>query len=193
MEPLWFYCWQTGHCSKGIVFTINLQKEGHTFKAFKEKALAMASIKLTGEVHDLTAGKNGGLAYPPPHVDAKPGDEIRFAFISKNHTITQSSFDKLCSHLEYGFDTGFEFIRTSKKFITKSFFIPNTKDPLWFYCQQKVPFLYYAKGMVFTINMPKEGNTFKESKEKTLPGIDETVGPLNWKGVLQDMLSSACY
>jgi len=47
--------------------------------------------------------------------------------------------------------------------------------------------------MVFTINMPKEGNTFEESKEKTLPGIDGTVGPLNQKGVLQDTLSSACY
>ena len=153
----------------------------------------MASIKLTGEVIDITAGKNGGLAYTPPHVDAKPGDKIHFAFISKNHTVTQSSFNEPCSHLEYGFDTGFEFIRTSKKFITKSFFVPDTKDPLWFYCQQKVPFLYYAKGMVFTINTPKEGNTFEESKEKTLPGIDGTVGPLNQKGVLRDTLSSACY
>jgi len=166
------------------VFTVNPQKEGHTYKAFKEKVLTTASIKPTGEVIDITTGKNGGLAYTLPHVDVKPGDKICFAFISKNHTITQSSFDELCSHLGYEFDTRFEFVGRSKKFITKSFFIPDTKDPLWFYCQQKVPFLYYAKGMVFAINMPKEGNTFKESKEKTLPGINGTVGPLNWKGVL---------
>src|SRR5260370_23597276 len=129
MEPLWFYCRQTGHCSKGIVFAINLQKEGHTFKAFKEKVLTMASIKLTGEVIDITAGKNGGLAYTPPHVDAKPGDKIHFAFISKNHTVTQSSFDEPCSHLKYGFETRIKFIGTRIHIITTAFIIPNTKAP----------------------------------------------------------------
>ncbi len=42
-EPLWFYCRQTGHCSKGMVFAINPPKEGNTFEAFREKALATAS------------------------------------------------------------------------------------------------------------------------------------------------------
>src|SRR5260370_1019966 len=68
-EPLWFYCRQTGHCSKGMVFAINPKKKGHTFDAFKKKALATA--KAPGKVIDVTVGKNGGLTYTPPHVDAK--------------------------------------------------------------------------------------------------------------------------
>ncbi len=151
-----------------MVFAINPKKEGHTFEAFREKALATAPVKPTGKVIDVTVGKNGGLTYTPPHVDANPGDEIRFAFVSKNHTVTQSSFDYPCSHLEYGFDTGFEFVGKSKTFITRSFFVPNTKEPLWFYCRQKVPFSHCAKGMVFAINAPKTGNTFEEFKKKAL-------------------------
>jgi len=168
-EPLWFYCRQTGHCSKGMVFAINPQNKVHTFDAFRAKALATASAPPpTGKIIDVTVGKNGALTYYPSHVDAKPGDEIRFAFVAKNHTVTQSSFDYPCTHLDNGFDTGFEFVGTSKTFITRSFFVPNTTDPLWFYCRQKVPTSHCAQGMVFAINAPKVGNTFEEFKMKAL-------------------------
>ena len=167
-EPLWFYCRQTGHCSKGMVFAINPQRRGHTFEAFKEKALATAPVNSTGQVFNVTVGINGSLTYTPPYVNANPGDEIRLTFVSKNHTLTQSSFDYPCAPLKDGFDTGFQFVGTSMNFTTKSFFVPDTKDPLWFYCRQKVPFSHCGKGMVFAINAPEEGNTFDEFKKKAL-------------------------
>ncbi len=162
-EPLWFYCRQTGHCSKGMVFAINPQRRGHTFDAFRKRALATAP-----KVIDVIVGKNGGLTYTPPSVKAKPGDEIRFTFVSKNHTVTESSFNHPCTRLEHGFDTGFEFVGTSNNFITRSFIVPDTEDPLWFYCRQKVPFSHCAKGMVFAINAPKRGHTFDKFKAKAL-------------------------
>ncbi|KAF8334216.1 Cupredoxin [Cantharellus anzutake] len=40
-KPLWFFCAQTGHCSKGMVAAINANKSlPNTFAAFKQKALA---------------------------------------------------------------------------------------------------------------------------------------------------------
>jgi len=150
-----------------MVFAINPQNKGHTFEAFREKALATPPP--TGKVIDVIVGKNGGLTYYPSHVDAKPGDEIRFAFVAKNHTLTQSSFDYPCTHLDNGFDTGFEFVGMSKTFITRSFFVPNTTDPLWFYCRQKVPSSHCTQGMVLAINAPKVGNhTFEDFKKKAM-------------------------
>jgi len=40
--PHWFYCKQTGHCSKGMVFALNPTAD-KTFDAFKAKAIASAS------------------------------------------------------------------------------------------------------------------------------------------------------
>lgn len=39
-KPLWFYCRQTGHCAKGMVFAVNPPATGNTFDAFKAKAIA---------------------------------------------------------------------------------------------------------------------------------------------------------
>jgi len=179
-KPLWFYCRQTGHCSKGMVFAINPPKEGNTFDAFRMKALATAvntttPVNGTATVIDVTVGINGTLTYTPPYVDAKPGDEVRFKFVAKNHTLTQSSFNSPCSPLTNGFDTGFEFVGTSNNTITKSFIVPNTSNPLWFYCRQKVPSSHCAQGMVFAINAPKTGNTFEEFKKKALATGNSTT------------------
>ncbi|KAJ8521926.1 hypothetical protein ONZ45_g1428 [Pleurotus djamor] len=39
--PKWFYCRQTGHCGRGMVFAINPPSEGpRTFQAFQELAIA---------------------------------------------------------------------------------------------------------------------------------------------------------
>jgi plastocyanin len=64
-------------------------------------------------VHVVIVGENGGLTYNPPSVQAAPRDIISFQFKSKNHTITQSSFDNPCRKVEFtstsgqiGFDSG---------------------------------------------------------------------------------------
>lgn len=44
--PFWFFCKQTGHCSKGMVFAINPTAD-KTFDAYKAKAIATASNTTT--------------------------------------------------------------------------------------------------------------------------------------------------
>jgi len=186
-EPKWFYCRQTGHCGKGMVFAINPQKEGRTFDAFRQKALATSSpkttpVKGTGNFVDVFVGLYGAITYNPIWVTANPGDEIRFKFVSKNHTVTQSSFNSPCSPLEHGLDTGFQFVGTNNETITKSFIFPNTTDPLWFYCRQNVPFSHCGQGMVFAINPPKTNNTFEEFRKKALAIGNSTTPTWNNTG-----------
>ncbi|KAF8333923.1 uncharacterized protein EI90DRAFT_3015016 [Cantharellus anzutake] len=64
-DPLWFYCRQTGHCSKGMVFAINPPTKGaHTFGAFKKKALATAGGK-----RDDDEDTDLELPHLGPHID----------------------------------------------------------------------------------------------------------------------------
>ncbi|KAK7048597.1 serine-threonine rich [Favolaschia claudopus] len=39
-SPLWFFCAQTGHCGKGMVFSVNAPSVGNTFEAFQAAAMA---------------------------------------------------------------------------------------------------------------------------------------------------------
>ncbi|KAJ7236752.1 hypothetical protein B0H12DRAFT_1140034 [Mycena haematopus] len=41
--PLWFFCRQTGHCQKGMVFSVNAPATGHTFDAFQAAAKGASS------------------------------------------------------------------------------------------------------------------------------------------------------
>ncbi|KAF7348355.1 hypothetical protein MSAN_01789500 [Mycena sanguinolenta] len=42
-QPLWFYCMQTGHCGKGMVFSVNAPSSGNTFDAFQTAAKKTAN------------------------------------------------------------------------------------------------------------------------------------------------------
>ncbi|KAK7690635.1 hypothetical protein QCA50_005734 [Cerrena zonata] len=46
-KPLWFYCKQTGHCGKGMVFAINPPASGNTFDAFKALAIQQGGSNTT--------------------------------------------------------------------------------------------------------------------------------------------------
>src|SRR6266850_894386 len=181
-EPLWFYCQQTSHCSKGIVFTINLQKEGHTFEAFKEKVLAMASIKLTGEVIDVTAGKNGGLAYTLPHVDAKPGDEIHFAFISKNHTITQSSFDKLCFTSNMDLTPGLSSLEQARNSLPNHFSFPILRIPSGFIANRKFPSCIMPRAWFLLSTCLRKAILLKNPRRRPCLELMEQLGHLIGRG-----------
>ena len=83
--------------------------------------------------------------------------------------VTESSFNHPCTKFGHpGFDSGFQPIdpkHPKDKFVR--FKVPS-KEPLWFYCRQKVPVSHCGKGMVFAINPPKKGNTFDKFKKKAL-------------------------
>jgi plastocyanin len=67
--PLWFYCRQTGHCSKGMVFAVN-PTQNKTFDAFKAAAEATAANGTTA-----TTGATGATAAttpPSPSASGKP-------------------------------------------------------------------------------------------------------------------------
>ncbi|KAI9069988.1 hypothetical protein FKP32DRAFT_1599569 [Trametes sanguinea] len=73
----------------------------------------------------VKVGANGTLTYDPPTVIAQNGDTIEFQFLSKNHTVTQSTFPAPCSNITTngevtGVDSGFQFVA------------PNaTQFPVW--------------------------------------------------------------
>ncbi|KAJ6508436.1 Cupredoxin [Mycena sanguinolenta] len=58
--PTWFYCRQTGHCGKGMVFSVNAPATGKTFDAFKAAAMATANSTST------SSGANPSTTGTPP-------------------------------------------------------------------------------------------------------------------------------
>lgn len=113
-------------------------------------------------VHLVTVGENGGLTYNPPSVQAAPRDIISFQFRSKNHTITQSSFDNPCRKLEFtstsgqvGFDSGYMPVSADASAFPTFNITVNDTAPAWAYCRQGN---HCGGGMVFAINAVEGGN-----------------------------------
>lgn len=52
-------------------------------------------------------GTTLGLSYSPSSITAAIGDMVHFIFLSKNHTITQSTFAAPCVKKADGADSGF--------------------------------------------------------------------------------------
>jgi plastocyanin len=48
------------------------------------------------------------LGYSPESITAAQGDVVKFIFMQKNHTVTQSTFDDPCKKMEGGMDSGFK-------------------------------------------------------------------------------------
>ncbi|KAH9930623.1 Cupredoxin [Fomitopsis serialis] len=143
-------------------------------------ALLSAGVAL-GEVITVQVGGNNSLTYNPPSVNATVGDTIMFEFMSKNHTITQSTFADPCTLMTLangttGVDSGFMPVAAnSTSFPTFSFTLQNASAPLWFYCKQTG---HCAKGMVFAINptAAKSFSAFQAAAEKTASGSNSTGG-----------------
>ncbi|KAF8759123.1 hypothetical protein RHS01_02643 [Rhizoctonia solani] len=189
-KPKWFYCAQGAHCSAGMVFAINPPREGNTFEAFLANAKNSAAqppavsapptattsaaatvtpapdgvvtVTQTPVVHVVIVGENGGLTYSPPSVQAAPRDIISFQFKSKNHTITQSSFDNPCRKTEFtstsgqiGFDSGFVPVTADASAFPTWNITVNDTAPVWAYCRQAN---HCGAGMVFAINAVESGN-----------------------------------
>ncbi|KAJ6585266.1 hypothetical protein B0H19DRAFT_417100 [Mycena capillaripes] len=61
-SPLWFFCAQTGHCAKGMVFSVNAPPTGKTFDAFQAAAKATAPTSSAG-----ASGSPGASATSAPN------------------------------------------------------------------------------------------------------------------------------
>ena len=116
-------------------------------------------------IHHVTVGSQDGslLRYTPPFVYARKHDIVRFEFLAKNHTVTQSDFDTPCQGRDGAFRTGFvpnpQGYRPGPK---RDFVVRDDRTPAWFYCGQKQPRPHCGGGneMVFAVNPPRRGNTF---------------------------------
>jgi len=92
-----------------------------------------------------------------------------FEFLTKNHTVTQSSFGAPCRKLaftstigEVGFDSGFQPVDPAATApLTYTITVNDTK-PIWVYCRQGN---HCGVGMVFAVNSneePDSGRTFAD-------------------------------
>ncbi|KAJ9247496.1 hypothetical protein C8Q69DRAFT_441521 [Paecilomyces variotii] len=103
-----------------------------------------------GMVHQVTVGGDAGLVYTPDTIQAAPGDMVQFNFMSKNHTVTQSSFSEPCVAMEGGVDSGF--MPNADNTVSPPpmmMFQVTSTEPVWMYCRQTG---HCGKGMVFSIN-----------------------------------------
>jgi plastocyanin len=111
-------------------------------------------VAVNGVVHEVVVGNNGTLTYDPPFVMAQPRDTISFKFVSKNHTVTQSTFGTPCLPMINAdgapvLNSGFVPVSANTTDFPTWNVTVNTTDPLWFFCEQTG---HCGKGMVFAVN-----------------------------------------
>jgi plastocyanin len=83
--------------------------------------------------HLVDVGADGRFIYNPSQLNASIGDTVRFNFLGRNHSVTQSDLAAPCTY-NGGFDTGlnqFNPLNVSGKFLID--FQVNVSTPLWFY------------------------------------------------------------
>ncbi|KAJ7866125.1 hypothetical protein B0H13DRAFT_1636817, partial [Mycena leptocephala] len=102
----------------------------------------------------VLVGANNSDIFSPSNISAKVGDVVTFQFVSKNHSVTQTSFAKPCSALlAGGVDSGFQpALLNAPAFPTFSFTVNNASTPLFFTSTQAAIASECNKGMVFSIN-----------------------------------------
>jgi len=126
-----------------------------SFAAFAlVSALAASAADISVRVGD------GGLVFNPPSVMAQLGDTVHFQFVSKNHSVTESSFATPCTQASNGVDSGFLAVDPTSTLAPSWSFTLNTTTPLWFFCAQTVPISHCQSGMVFAVN-PTADKTFQ--------------------------------
>lgn len=133
-------------------------------------ALFASFTAVLAEQFTVIVGKDNGLTYDPPFVTAKNGDVVAFQFVSKNHTVTQSTFANPCQRMTtptQGVDSGYMPVAAgATAFPQWSITINNASNPLWFYCAQQP---HCTRGMVFAIN-PTADKTFDQFKAAATGG-----------------------
>jgi len=126
-------------------------------------ALAAVVPALVAAQQQVIVGMNGTLTFNPPAVTVPQGGSVQFIFMSKNHSVYQSSFADPCTPIANGFQAPFFPIASdvTDNFPTITLQVTQTA-PLWFYCPQTNPTNHCHLGMVGSINAATTGNkTFK--------------------------------
>ena len=101
-------------------------------------------------------GGEAGLIFSPNTLTAMPGDMVEFTFMSKNHTLTQSTFAEPCKKMKEGVDSGF---------------LPNPDNTLSpppsyaFQVKDKKPICKLFPSSPLSSSTSDHGNTFDETRK----------------------------
>ena len=109
--------------------------------------------------HHVAVGSQGSPTFVPQQLNANISDQIVFKFHMLNHTLTQSTLERLCAPLQQ-FDTGFNQFNPHNQDKLVTIITVNSLEPQWFFCQQNTPTSHCHMGMVFTINPGDQMDTF---------------------------------
>ncbi|TFK42337.1 hypothetical protein BDQ12DRAFT_676030 [Crucibulum laeve] len=101
----------------------------------------------------IAVGANNGLVFDPPSVTAQLNDNLIFQFMSKNHSVTQSTFANPCT--KSGIDSGFQAV-TPGNVPQWNVTVNDPTTPLWMFCAQTNPANHCQAGMVFAVNPPAD-------------------------------------
>jgi len=125
---------------------------------FAGALLALAPAFVAAQ-QQVIVGMNGTLTFNPPAVTVPNGGTVQFIFMSKNHSVYQSSFADPCTPIAKGFQAPFFPIASdvTDNFPTITLKVTQTA-PLWFYCPQTNPVNHCHMGMVGSINALTTGN-----------------------------------
>ncbi|KAF2471578.1 uncharacterized protein BDR25DRAFT_285084 [Lindgomyces ingoldianus] len=116
----------------------------------------MTHTVIVGGMKPVATGMAPVLGYSPEAITANQGDMVKFVFMQKNHTATQSTFADPCKKMDGGMDSGFMPNPEGKAGVEWNMTV-STTDPIWFYCRQQNG-IHCGKGMVFSINAATSGD-----------------------------------
>jgi len=138
----------------------------------------VAAQSTTGTAAAATAtimvGMNSTLTFTPSSVNVTPGGTIQFVFLSKNHSVYQSSFTDPCTPVAGGFKADFFPITSDEVSFPTITLQVNESTPTWFYCPQTNPVDHCQMGMVGAVN-PTADKTFATFQQTAL-GLGSTNG-----------------
>ncbi|KAF2279671.1 uncharacterized protein EI97DRAFT_183450 [Westerdykella ornata] len=135
---------------------------------------------VVGGLRPVETGMAPYLGYFPESITAAQGDVVKFIFMQKNHTVTQSTFENPCKAMPGGLDSGFKPNPEGKSGpeFEWEMTVPST-DPLWFYCKQRTG-VHCGKGMVFSINAKTTGDkTMAQFKQLAIKTNGTEAAPLS--------------
>lgn len=143
-------------------------------------AILSAAASVQAATFNVLVGDNSTLTFNPTNLTGvNNGDIVNFQFVSKNHSVVQSTFAAPCTAA--GVSSGFQNVSDpsgASGFPTWSMTVENASAPLWFFCSQVVAnnFTHCQKGMVFAIN-PTEAKSFDAFKQAAIASNATAPGP----------------
>ncbi|KAF7513864.1 hypothetical protein GJ744_006478 [Endocarpon pusillum] len=149
--------------------------------AMAQDTTAGSSSQMTGPDGGLVSvqvvqvsNMNASLKFYPEEIKAEPGSMVQFQFYPKNHTVTQSTFDKPCEPINRimsnvtGINSGpMPPVNNMMKVFT---ILINDTKPLWMYCATQD---HCQRGMVMAINAPQQGEKTLQSYKALAAKVSE--------------------